>query len=150
MYYNGDGRPKDYAQAMVWFQKAADQGNSSAQSNLALMYMKGIGVHQDYAQALSLFRLAAEQNDPLAEYDLSLMYANAWGIGKDNVVAYALCAHSQNEVNIISMVNGSLADYRSKLMNKLGRQLTSAQINEANQLAQNMQVQGVLEALRER
>ena len=33
-YYNGEGVPKDYAQAAFWWRKAAEQGEDTAQYNL--------------------------------------------------------------------------------------------------------------------
>jgi TPR repeat protein len=33
-YYNGDGVVQDYGQAVAWYQKAAGQGDASAQTNL--------------------------------------------------------------------------------------------------------------------
>jgi TPR repeat protein len=45
---------KDYAQAMNWFRKAADQGNSRAQQNIGGLYEKGLGVNQDYARGNDL------------------------------------------------------------------------------------------------
>ncbi len=35
MYYNGEGVPKDYKEAVKWYRKAADQGIAHAQHNLA-------------------------------------------------------------------------------------------------------------------
>ena len=42
-YYNGRGVPQDYAQALSWYRKAAEQGNAHAQNNLGLMYVKWPG-----------------------------------------------------------------------------------------------------------
>jgi TPR repeat protein len=47
MYLNGHGVAQDYAAAASWFQRWADQGNATAQGNLALMYANGCGVQQD-------------------------------------------------------------------------------------------------------
>ena len=44
MYDDGRGVPQDYAQALVWLRKAADQGNAAAQTNLGAMYGLGLGV----------------------------------------------------------------------------------------------------------
>ena len=43
-YYTGDGVPKDYGQAVMWYRKAADKGESSAQNRLGVCYEKGHGV----------------------------------------------------------------------------------------------------------
>src|ERR1035437_6753910 len=50
-YQRGKGVSQNYAQAAVWFRKAAEQGNAYAQSSLGSLYSKGHGVRQDYAQA---------------------------------------------------------------------------------------------------
>jgi TPR repeat protein len=44
--------PKDYAQAAVWYRKAAEQGKALAQNNLAFQYAAGHGVPQDFAQGV--------------------------------------------------------------------------------------------------
>ena len=46
MYDRGDGVPQDFAEAMKWYRRAADQGYANAQSNLAIMYNNGHGVPQ--------------------------------------------------------------------------------------------------------
>ena len=74
MYHEGEGVPQDYAEAMRWFRRAAEQGDPAAQSELGVMYHKGQGVLQDYAEAMRWFRRAAEQEDPFAQYNLGVMY----------------------------------------------------------------------------
>jgi TPR repeat protein len=62
--------PQDYAEAMKWFRKAADQGDTGAQSNLGFMYAKGQGVPEDYVEAMKWFRMAADQGDTGAGVEL--------------------------------------------------------------------------------
>jgi TPR repeat protein len=59
MYEDGKGVPQDYATAMGWYRKAAEQGNAVAQNNLGLTYFEGRGVPQDYVIAHMWFNLAA-------------------------------------------------------------------------------------------
>ena len=47
MYDKGKGVPQDYAQAVEWYIKAANQGFARAQYNLGVMCDKGQGVRQD-------------------------------------------------------------------------------------------------------
>ena len=61
MYDYGRGVAKDYAEAVRWYRKAAEQGNANAQYNLGLMYEEGLGVAKDGAEAMRWFRKAAEQ-----------------------------------------------------------------------------------------
>ena len=47
MYANGEGVPKDDAEAVRWFRLAADQGLAEAQVVLGIMYANGRGVPKD-------------------------------------------------------------------------------------------------------
>jgi len=54
---------KNYKEAIVWYRKAADQGNIAGQYNLGILYEKGLGVKTDLDQAISWYQIAANQND---------------------------------------------------------------------------------------
>ncbi|MBO7224189.1 MAG: sel1 repeat family protein, partial [Kiritimatiellae bacterium] len=62
-YYNGLGVQQDYAEAVKWFRKAAEQGHAGAQYRLGICYGKGLGVPQDHEEAAKWVRKAAEQGD---------------------------------------------------------------------------------------
>ena len=66
-YEKGDGVPKDIAQAVIWYRKAAEQGHAKAQFALGVRYGKGEGVPQDAAQAVTWYRKAAEQGNAKAD-----------------------------------------------------------------------------------
>ena len=87
MYDNGQGVPQDYAAAVSWYRKAADQGDADAQYNLGVMYDNGQGVPQDYAAAVSWYRKAADQGDADAQYNLGVMYDNGQGVPQDYAAA---------------------------------------------------------------
>jgi len=74
---------KDYGQAMSWYRKAADQGNASAQNNIAWLYEGGKGVAQDSAQAMSWYRKAADQGFAPAQYNIGWLYENGKGVKKN-------------------------------------------------------------------
>ena len=48
----GDGVEKNYAEALKWWRKAAEQGDAEAQFNLGGMYQRGEGAEKDYAEAV--------------------------------------------------------------------------------------------------
>ena len=74
-YAEGEGGvPRDEALACVWYEKAAMQGDTNAQSNLALMYELGRGVKQDYAKAREWLEKAAEQGNAMAQNNLGFFY----------------------------------------------------------------------------
>ena len=60
-YYNGDGVPQDYQQAVEWFTKAAEQGEARAQFMLGVLYDTGEGVPKDLVQSYKWLNLAAGQ-----------------------------------------------------------------------------------------
>jgi TPR repeat protein len=65
---------EDYAEAVKWFRKAADQNNPGAQGLLGFCYANGVGVPKDPVEAVKWYSKAAEQNVPQAQYDLGLCY----------------------------------------------------------------------------
>ncbi len=78
---------QDYAEALKWFRKAVEQGNSKAKSNLGDLYRYGHGVEQDYAEALKWYRKAAGQGVAAAWKSLGNMYCRGEGVEKDFVTA---------------------------------------------------------------
>jgi len=78
---------KDYAQAMQWYRKAADQGNADAQNAIGEMYLKGQGVRQDYAQAMRWYRKAADQGLAEARNNVGYLYSRGLGVPQDCAVA---------------------------------------------------------------
>lgn len=92
-YWQGTGVPKDYVQAVFWFRKAAEQGNSTAQLGLGIIYDGALeevkGVPQDYVQAAIWYRRAGEQGNDVAEYMLGRLYANGLGVPQDYAQAAA-------------------------------------------------------------
>ena len=55
--------PQDYAKAVEWYTKAAEQGHARAQNNLGDCYEKGTGVFQSDLWAIYWYNKAAEQNE---------------------------------------------------------------------------------------
>jgi TPR repeat protein len=70
----------DYAEAVKWFRKAAEQGNAGAQNNLGSCYQNGHGVTNDYVEALKWYRKAAEQGLGTAQVNLGSMYRDGKGV----------------------------------------------------------------------
>ena len=65
-YYAGRGITKNYAKAVEWYQKAANQGNDAAQCLLGMCYQHGNGVTQNYAKAIEWYQKAARQGHNVA------------------------------------------------------------------------------------
>jgi len=67
MYYFGKGGvEQDYVEALRWYQKAAEHGNTEAQHTLGVMYYQGKGAPQDFLMAYQWFSIAAAYGYPAA------------------------------------------------------------------------------------
>lgn len=94
-YSAGNGSPRDarqraadYAQAALWYRKAADQGNIPAQIHLAELYRDGRGVPRDMEQAVVWYRKAADKGDAGAQGSVGLLYSVGMGVQQDYIEAY--------------------------------------------------------------
>lgn len=74
IFANGEHVLKSNDTAVLWYEKAADQGNSAALFNLAYSYEFGIGVEIDLQHALYLYHESAERGLIRACETLSKIY----------------------------------------------------------------------------
>jgi hypothetical protein len=77
-------REKDHARAVYWYDKAANLGNTRAQTQLARMYATGVGVAKNDSEAATWSRLAAEQGSADAQALLADFYVKGWGVPVDH------------------------------------------------------------------
>ena len=70
---------QDYAQAVEWYRKAAEEGDEYACYRLGTCYLQGRGVKKDLTQAVKCFREAAEQGHKDAQRALADCYAKGQG-----------------------------------------------------------------------
>ncbi len=132
-YELGRDVPQDDAQAMAWYRKAADQGLAEAQYNLGFMYRNGEGVPQDDTQAAAWWRKAADQGFAAAQFNLGGMYATGKGMPQDYVEAHKW----QNLA--ASRVTGDEQKEYAEARDALAKQMTPAQLAEAQRLAREWQ-----------
>jgi TPR repeat protein len=69
-FASGEGVALDYAQAVEWYRKAAEQNHFLAQFNLGIMYAHGQGVTRDAVQSRMWLGKAAQQGDAGAQFHL--------------------------------------------------------------------------------
>lgn len=80
-YTSGLGGNRNYAAAVKWARRSADQGHFLGQNALGLLYFFGHGgLTTDYNKAADLYALAARQGEPGAQYMLATMYAYGLGV----------------------------------------------------------------------
>jgi uncharacterized protein len=88
VYSNGliDGKP-DIAEAMKYFRKGAELGNSDCQTSMGLLFQAGEripgGVKADPVEAVKWYRLAADQNHTEAIQHLAMLYVTGQGVKQD-------------------------------------------------------------------
>ena len=75
------------AEAVRWYQMAAERGHAKAQNNLGIMYAQGDGVPEDDAEAVRWYQMAAEQGHANAQFNLGIMYAQGEGVPEDDAEA---------------------------------------------------------------
>ena len=86
----GHGSGEDMVKAAHWYEKAAEQGHTNAQFEIARLYHVGSGVAQNLATAASWYEKAAEQGHDDARFNLANMYFNGEGVPRDKGKA---CEH---------------------------------------------------------
>ncbi|MGH8655105.1 MAG: tetratricopeptide repeat protein [Gammaproteobacteria bacterium] len=93
MYEEGIGIAKNYAEAVKWYHKAAEQGEPQAQANLGLLYFNALslGLSSDpnsaYTEALHWFSKAANQGNATGQFGLAGIYATGKGVPEDGAEA---------------------------------------------------------------
>jgi len=151
----------DFSTALREWTTLAEQGDSSAQFNLGVMYEHGRGVPKDDKTAEKWYRLAAKQGVADAQFNLGVMYGKGRGVPKDDKTAekwYRLAAKqgdAKAQINLgimyidgrgvikdvvyahmwvnIGASNG--AAYAGGIRDFIEKRMTSAQIAEAQKLA---------------
>lgn len=84
MLQTGQGVEKNEAEALKWYQKAADAGNSYAQANMGVFCQTGgCGATKDLAKAAQWYQKAAEQGNAYAQFYLAGLYNNGNGVKKN-------------------------------------------------------------------
>ena len=83
LYDRGLGVEKNRQQAIKWYQKSAEQGESNGQYSLGLGYKLGEGIEQNYKLATLWYHKAAMQNNAYGQTSMGSMYMLGRGVEKD-------------------------------------------------------------------
>ncbi len=87
-------------EAVVWLEKAAQQGHPDASLALGTAYFLGRGTTLDYSKALQWYTQAAEFGDVAAQYLVASMHESATGTSKnlDTALMWYIAAARQGDV----------------------------------------------------
>jgi len=125
-YAAGDGVPKDMAQALTWYTRAAEQGSAKAQWNVAVMHARGLGgTEKDEQRAARWHLKSAAQGFAPSQAALGLMYAGGLGVKKDASKAVAL-------LQLAAMQGDMEAQYNLATMHEQG---LDGEVNSAEAVA---------------
>lgn len=104
LYAMGTQVPRDYATALMWFQKAIDGGSSNAMGNVATMYLLGIGVPRDVANAFRWFERSAAYGNVQSAYSAAVMADEGLGTARDARLARALYRRAAEFGSAVAMI----------------------------------------------
>lgn len=125
-YADGIVVSKNPQEAAKWLKKAAGQGLADAQFFLGVCYNNGYGVEKNPQEAFNLCKKAAEQGHSLAQKELGDCYYKGAIVAQDKIKACAWYASAAKKGNF----------YADIAMEKLEKELSSAQIAEALKLSE--------------
>ncbi len=122
----------DFATALREWRPLAEQGDAKAQFSFGLLHENGDGVPRDYAKARQWYEKAAAQGDAKAQLYLGLQSSFGQGVPMDLVEAYMW----------YSLAAGNGNAHAPGYRNDLSRQMTPAQIAEAQKRAREWKPKG--------
>jgi len=97
--------PKEYPQAVAYFEQAAAQGDANAMDNLGHMYEDGRGVAQNDQKAVEWYEKAAQAGNKEAYVDLGVACLFGKGMPKDTKQACNWFKKAQHNPNAVSFYN---------------------------------------------
>jgi uncharacterized protein len=107
MYEDGHGVTKSATEALRWYQRAAGQNLSLAQSSIGnLNYTGAPGIPKNPAEAVKWWRLAAVQGDTDAQVNLANALAAGEGVARDDAEAvkwYRLAANKKDPTALYNL-----------------------------------------------
>lgn len=128
--YEDAKRKADYAQAVTWYEKAAEQGEAYSQVALAHLYYEGTAVSKNLAKAFKWAEVSAKAGINDTQVLLAFMYKNGEGVAKNAQKAYMWFYTS------LEYAYDELRPYLAKEMAELEKTLSKEQVEAAKQEAQ--------------
>jgi hypothetical protein len=86
--YSGNGPRKDFKRAFQIFEKSAQNGDSSAQCMLGLMYLDGEGTAVNKVLGARWLERSARQGETVSEGVLGRLYMDGEGVRRNDTTAY--------------------------------------------------------------
>ena len=103
-YRDGVEVAQNNAEAVKWFQKAADKGYADAQYNLGWMYENDLGVVRDLKKASELYEKAAKQDHVFAQYRLGIFHSRGVVTDYQQACAWLVQASQQGCLDALKAI----------------------------------------------
>ena len=116
------GGPCNSVDALIWYRRAANQGDALAALSLCTTYANGLFTEQNYSEAVPWCRVIAEKGMPAGMELLGRMYAKGQGVVQNYILAHM-------------WLNLAGSQYARNERDALATKMTSAQVAEAQRLA---------------
>jgi len=130
LYEAGDKIPSgfeaDGAEAVKWYQMAAEQDHTEAIWHLAKILGRGIDVEQNDEEALAWFRRGAELGNGDCMWGLGRSYLKGVAVEVDSVMAYALWTACLDGIKFPQQKKAIESE-----LDELGKALTAEQLAQA-------------------
>lgn len=78
----GCGVQKNLSEAIIFYEKSAQQKYTRAMYNLGVLYQNGNGVEKNLFKAVELYQNAVQAGEPHAMTNLAFLYQNGYGVEK--------------------------------------------------------------------
>ena len=130
-------------QAVFWYRKAAEQGDSDAHCNLGWCYGTGTGVEQNAKEAIKWYQESAEKGNMVAQYNLGFYYENGKGVDQDfeqsktwyQKAAEQGYSEAKEKLESLSAIEKEVSSYKSQGFSK-----AQAQLDGFKQISQTFDV----------
>ena len=96
----GNGLPRDYAAARLWYARALEAGATEGGLGLARLNFFGHGSAIDYEKSLRLYKILENDGNPIALLMLGRQYQRGLGVDADLLKARAYYALSAKKGNV--------------------------------------------------
>lgn len=124
------GVKTDLAAAEKWYRLAAEQNHTEAILHTAMLCLNTPQENPRVTEAAEWFLKGATLGDPEAQWSLGQCYFSGKGVTKDLVKAYALYSAASDGVENPPQKKGM-----SERRDKVGKELSAQQLNEANEMS---------------
>jgi len=104
-YFGARGIEQNYAEALRWYELAAEQGDANALGHIGNMYVQGIHVEANNETALKYFRQGAEKGNGIAINGLGYMNLYGMGLPQSSSEAVKLFSNAAEQGNLEARFN---------------------------------------------